>query len=157
MEVVQDLYRMQSVTIADDLAAMSVTSYADSPLNSRVAIKVFGKLMNSPSPIDEVSTHFMSSEDFRRWTYAASQPTWTDLCRYLAQSVEGSNCHFKGETTTVGRIIFNLRVFWGMIRICYSERTAFCQKFIENEEEEISPNPSFLRRGAVRLNQRHWD
>jgi len=75
MEVVQDLYRMQSVTIADDLAAMSVTSYADSPLNSRVAIKVFGKLMNSPPPIDEVSTHFMSSEDFRRWTYAASQPT----------------------------------------------------------------------------------
>jgi hypothetical protein len=75
MEVAQDLHRIESVIIADDLAAMSASLHTTILRLIQVPLQHFCSLMDCPQPIDEVSTHFMSSEDFRRLTSDASKPS----------------------------------------------------------------------------------
>ncbi len=61
MEVVQDLYRIESVIIADDLAAMSACLHTLILRQIQGLHHNFCDLMNFVQPIDEVSTRFMRS------------------------------------------------------------------------------------------------
>lgn len=63
MEVVQDLYRIESVTIADDLAAMSACLHTPILRQIQGLHHIFCDLMNFTQSIDEVSTHLLRSGD----------------------------------------------------------------------------------------------
>lgn len=74
MEVVQDLYRIESVIIADDLAAMSACLHTPILRQIQGLHHNFCDLMNFASPIDEVSTHLLRSGDNAIHIMAASKP-----------------------------------------------------------------------------------
>jgi hypothetical protein len=61
MEVVQDLCRIESVIIADDLAAMSACLHTPILRQIQGLHHNFCDLINFASPIDEVSTRLMHS------------------------------------------------------------------------------------------------
>lgn len=83
MEVVQDLYRIESVIISDDLTAMSACLHTPILRQIQWLHHNFCNLINFAQPIDEVSTRLMRSGGNAMLIMTDSKPVHRDLRRCL--------------------------------------------------------------------------